>query len=200
MIDNKYIVGITGIVASGKSLFSKAIKNNGGYLLDADIIAREITNQPTTIIEIKNIFGDIVIDNGKINRAVLRDLIFSDDESRLALNKIMHPKIIKNINDAIKQAETNIIFIDAPLLIETGMHMFTDTVVLVKTTHMDILEQRLMQRDKITLYKARQIIKAQLDDTQKAKYSTVIIQNDGTIEDLINKANEFYKECQSKVS
>jgi dephospho-CoA kinase len=134
------MVGLTGGVASGKSVVSQILKEEGAYLIDADQIAKELVQPGTpTWKELIKVFGkEILQKDGSIHRKKLAAKVFSDPEQRDELNRILHPRIKKEMGRRVKAIGQKdpeaIVVIDAPLLIETGDHREMDRVIVVLST------------------------------------------------------------------
>lgn len=178
------VVGLTGGIAAGKSLVSQYLRELGAQIIDADLVARELVSPHSSAMqEIVRHFGsEIVNEDGSLKRKELGQLIFRFPAQRKVLNEIMHPHIIARIADAINEyralGRAPLIVVDAPLLIETGLHQLVDEVWLV-----DIPEElqilRLRERDGLTEEAARQRLQSQLPLAEKRKYAYRIIDNSG---------------------
>jgi len=192
------IVGLTGGVASGKSVVSQILKEEGAYLIDADQIARELVQprRPTWTALIKAFGKEIVQKDGSIDRKKLAVKVFSDPEQRELLNRILHPRIKKEMDrrlKAIGQKDPKaMVVIDAPLLIETGDHREMDKVIVVTSTEAQQME-RLKERAGIDQEEARRIIASQVPSEEKLKVADFVIRNEGSLEDVERKAKEVFQ-------
>ncbi len=192
------IVGLTGGVASGKSVVSQILKEEGAYLIDADQIARELVQprRPTWTALIKAFGKEIVQKDGSIDRKKLAVKVFSDPEQRELLNRILHPRIKKEMGrrlKAIGQKDPKaMVVIDAPLLIETGDHREMDKVIVVTSTEAQQME-RLKERAGIDQEEARRIIASQVPTEEKLKVADFVIRNEGSLEDVERKAKEVFQ-------
>lgn len=193
------IVGLTGGIASGKTTVSKIFKELGAKIIDADIKAKEISQREDVVSEIKNIFGNKILDgNGEINRNKIKEIVFSDKEKLKMLNNLIHPKVIEEFKKIKENADKNdIIIFDIPLLFETGMDKVCDKIMLV---FVDINTQikRMIERDNITEELAVKIINSQMSLDEKLKKSEIHIENNGTIENLREKAEKIYRELKGE--
>lgn len=206
MNDDLKIVGITGGIASGKTLVSDKIQANGYKVIDTDIIARLIIdkNIEGALDKIVANFGAVVLENSdidrdyieniiKLDRSKLAKIIFNDSDARVRLNSIMHP-IIKNIiTDEVEQIKSSnynkkIVFVIVPLLYEAGFESSVDEVIAVVTSVEKQLE-RLQARDEIDKKYALAKIKTQLSMKNKAKKADYVIDNSGS-------KKETYKQLQ----
>ena len=188
------ILGITGGIATGKTAVSDILKSLDIKVIDMDIISREVIKLPKIIQSIKNEFGSNVIKNGTVDRKLLREFIFDDKAKVQKLNNIMHPAIIekaKNEIDRLKSS-TPLIVVVIPLLFETNLEYLTDSILLV-TADYDKQVERIMTRDNSTKTNAENIIAAQMPLKKKVKKSNYVIENNGTYEELKEKALTFLK-------
>lgn len=193
------IVGLTGGIASGKSTVSKMFKELGAEIIDADIKAKEISQREDVVSEIKNIFGNKILDEkGKIDRNKIKEIVFSDKEKLKMLNNLIHPKVMEEFKKIKENADKNdIIIFDIPLLFETGMDKMCDKIMLV---FVDINTQikRMIERDNITEELAVKIINSQMSLDEKLKKSEIHIENNGTLENLREKAENIYRELKGE--
>lgn len=193
------IVGLTGGIASGKSTVSKMFKELGVEIIDADIKAKEISQREDVVSEMKNIFGNKILnENGKIDRNKIKEIVFSDKEKLKMLNNLIHPKVMEEFKKIKENADKNdIIIFDIPLLFETGMDKMCDKIMLV---FVDINTQikRMIERDNITEELAVKIINSQMSLDEKLKKSEIHIENNGTLENLREKAENIYRELKGE--
>lgn len=172
------IVGLTGGIASGKSFVSDILKSKDIPVIDADSIAHKITNYDSeTLKEIESVFGkDVINEDGTLNRKKLGSIVFSDKNKLEILNKIMHPKIIKEIFkevDDIKLKGYKICVIDAPLLIESELYKITDIVIIV---YCDLKTQieRLVKRNNFSIKEAESRINSQMSFEEKRNMQIIL--------------------------
>lgn len=182
------VIGMTGPTGSGKSTVGGLLCEKGFKIVDADKVARQVTEKGSpTLLELCGAFGDdILLEDGALDRAALAQKAFADDESLKTLNSITHPAIIALINQQIAQlrasGETKII-LDAPQLFEAGADKLCDFVLSVladKSTRLD----RIMRRDGITEEQALSRMNAQKSDEFFAENSDFVIYNDADTEAL----------------
>jgi dephospho-CoA kinase len=197
------IAGLTGGIATGKSTVSSFLKEAGAVIIDADAIARDIVkkNLPAWH-EIVGVFGqDILLPDGEIDRARLGGIIFGDSSKKEILNAIVHPRVIRKITEHIdkmqKESPGSIVIIDVPLLIEAGMDKGLDEVILVYTPE-EIQIKRLVERDKISDGEALLKIRSQMPIEKKREFSTIIIDNSGTIEITKKRAFDVLKRLKKR--
>lgn len=173
------VVGLTGGVATGKTTIAEIFKSLGAVIIDADKIAREIVKpNSSTWQKIKDYFGTKILnDDLSINRNLLGELIFSNEIHRNKLNKITHPEIIHKIKQEIKNAQHQIVIIDAPLLIETNMLSMVDKLIVV-TASEETQIKRVMKRDNLSKESAKSRIDSQMPLSVKVKLADFVINTD----------------------
>ena len=143
------LIGLTGGIGAGKTTVSDYLKEKGYTVLDADLVAREIVEPGTeTLLTLAEIFGKDIIDpDGSLNRGRLADIAFSDPKKKKLLDRIMHGKVIKILLDRAKtMSDQQLVFIDVPLLFESGMDQYMDQVWLVDADD-EVRILRVMDRD-----------------------------------------------------
>ncbi|BBB33075.1 dephospho-CoA kinase [Thermotomaculum hydrothermale] len=191
-------MGLTGGIATGKSLVSSMFEQLGAFVIDADRVAREVVSKGSPVLkEIEKYFGkDVILPDGNLNRKKLREIIISDKEKRELLNSITHPAIIERENELVNQADSNLIIVDAALLIESGSHKRFKEIIVVYAPF-EVQLKRLMERDKMSREDAERFIKTQMDIEEKKKYATYIIDNSDGIEYTRKQVKELYETFQT---
>lgn len=189
------IIGLTGGIASGKSMVSKMMKDLGITIIDADIEARLAVEQGEEAYKqiIQHFGKSILLNDGSINRPKLGEIIFNNEEERLALNNIVHPAVRKRMNEkkanAISKGET-IIVMDIPLLFESNLTYMVDKILLVYVDEA-IQLQRLMMRNNYSQEEAIVRIKSQMPLIEKKKKADTVIDNNGTIQETQRQLNQI---------
>jgi len=179
------VIGITGGIGTGKTVFSQAIRRAlpSAAFYDADVAARELTDRNAEAQgEIRTAFGpDIYSAAGHLNRAQLRSIVFADPEKRLALEQILHPRIRRQwaVEAESRRHSTEVFLADIPLLYETGGEALCDRVVVVACSA-DVQLQRLMGRSSLDRSTAQQMIAAQMPLTAKIARADHLVWNNGT--------------------
>jgi dephospho-CoA kinase len=198
------IVGLTGGVASGKSVVSRVWKEEGAYLIDADRIARELVQPraPAWKALVKAFGKEILQEDGSIHRKKLATRVFSNPVERELLNRILHPRIKREIDRRIKgigqKGPKAIVVIDAALLVETGYYRNVDKVVVVTSTKKQQIE-RLRRREQMAQEMARGIIDSQISGEERIKVADIIIRNEGSRKKTERKAKEVFEELKKAV-
>lgn len=191
-------IGLTGGIGSGKSTACDYFRKLGVPVLDADVIAREITQPGQVALKrIEEEFGaGILTAKGELDRAYLREKIFTQPELRQRLEAILHPLIKQGITMQLSSINTAYIIIAIPLLIES---QWTDLVdrILVIDTPVELQIQRTARRDANSEAQVRNIIKNQTDRQTRLEWADDIILNDGDLtrlEQQVEQLHAYYLE------
>jgi len=197
-------IGLTGGIASGKSSVAAQFTALGVPIIDTDLIARELVmpGQPALQRIVEHFGTQALHTDGQLDRAWLRQRIFSDAHERAALNAIMHPRIRARVEDELSTLKPPYAIVVIPLLVESQNYDNLVQRVLV----VDLIEseqlRRLMARDPIDLTQAQAIIKAQATRAQRLARADDVIDNHGAADQLatqINPLHEHYTQL-AKVS
>lgn len=197
------IVGLTGGIASGKSLVAKVFHDLGAHIIDADKIVHELleTGQQAWK-EVVEYFGpEIVFPDGTINRRKLGEIVFNDAEKRAWLNQCLHPKVFAVYTARVKRLGARalhaIIVLDAALLIETGYHKKMDRTVVVYADQEQQME-RLTNRDRFSREQALVRIRSQMPLSEKRRQADYVIENTGTREETEQQAREIFQKLRQE--
>lgn len=190
------LVGLTGNIASGKSTVARLLKDHGADLIDADILAREAVLPGTPALErIARRWGNEMLNpDGTLDRAALRQRVFSDHDELEALNAIVHPEVQRLREEQLAEARERgeqIVVCDIPLLFERGLADEFDTVVLVDAPRPLRLE-RLVRDRSLHEAEAMQMIAAQMPAELKRARADHVIENAGTLAELEERVNELW--------
>lgn len=178
---SKYIVGLTGGIASGKSNLSRALRAHGAPVVDADEISRSLTAQGgEALLRIREAFGEGVFDGDALNRRRLGEIVFSDERARKKLNDILHPMIFRKLRKRLDEIE-GVAVLEAPLLYETGLDAWCDEVWCAYVPQKEQIA-RVRKRDKVTYRRAYERVRSQMPSIDKARRATHVIRTDGTKE------------------
>jgi dephospho-CoA kinase len=176
-------VALTGGIATGKSTALRRFQHHHVPTIDADIVARDVVAPGTpAAARIRDRFGDRVFDpEGAVDRKALAALIFSDESSRAALERIVHPDVYAAIAlwFATLPPATPLAVADIPLLFETG-HSGDFDVVIVVACEPDQQVARVIQRDGLTEAEARRRVAAQWPIAEKVQRADYVIRTDGS--------------------
>ena len=197
------IVGLTGGIATGKSTVGQHIEKLGGTVIDADRVARDIV-QPGSeaLADIAQRFGaDVLLPDGSLNRAVLGQIVMNDSVARTALEEITHPRIRTEIATRVRDAFTHgarVVFVEAALLVETGSAKLYPKLWVVRCAQ-DTQVRRLMERKGCDRDTAEQWISSQMDMAEKVQHASLVIDNDGTIQELEDQVGAALLELMAQL-
>jgi dephospho-CoA kinase len=191
------LVGLTGGIASGKSLVARVFKDLGAHLVDADRIVHNLLEPDQKAgQEVLDYFGkELLLPDGRINRRKLGEIVFNDAEKRAWLNRCLHPRVFETYQAQVRQVRSRfpgtIVVLDAALLIETGYHRKMDRVVVVYAKPEQQLE-RLINRDRFMKEEALARIQSQMPLAEKRGHADYIIDNTGSRENTEQQARKVY--------
>lgn len=184
------VVGLTGGIASGKTVATKALRAAGYTVIDADEISRELTKVGTPAEkEIAEMFG-LKTPDGNLDRKALRLLISADVDAKKRLDEFTHPLITERISSTVKSLQPPIV-ISAPLLFETALSALCDAVVCIFCPKR-IRIKRIMERDGVTSADAKRMIDMQLPDYVRASLAEFCIPSDVDINDFERETVELF--------
>lgn len=189
-----FVVGLTGGIGSGKTVASDRFEELGVKVVDADIASRVVVEiGKPALSSIEDEFGsDVISDDGSLNRAKLREIIFKDDEAKSWLESLLHPLIGQHILDEIASATSRYVILVSPLLFETTQFQMCNRTLLIDVPK-DIQILRTAKRDKVPESQVEKIIASQMDRDQKIGKADDVIVNDGEIGDLISKIDKIHQ-------
>ena len=171
------IIGITGSIACGKSTVSNYLKSKGYIVIDADRIGHEALDDDYVKEKLIVAFGNEILEDNKINRQKLGELVFGNSSNLNVLNSIIHPEIRKKILEKIdKNNDKELIFIDVALLFEAKFDDLVDKIIVVYVDENTQLT-RLMKRNSISKKEALSRIVSQMSPTEKAKLGDYTVNN-----------------------
>ena len=203
------VIGLTGGIGTGKSTVSQILQEKKFPVIDLDTISHEVIKIPKVIEKIVENFGKEVLENSgnfenennaiRISREKLGKIIFENKEKRLLLNSIMHPEILHTMREQISKYKKNnkIIFVEIQLLFEVQWEKEFDYILLISAKKSTQI-RRILERDKRSENDALNIINSQLPLDEKKKRSDFVIENDGNIEELKEKIDEFLEYLKIK--
>lgn len=176
---SRYVVGVTGGIGSGKTTVTNAFMEHGIDVVDADVIARDVVAPGSAALaQIREHFGaDILLSDGSLNRAELRQRIFADNAQKEWLNQLLHPLIRQRIEAQLKAATSPYCILSAPLLLENNLNRLCDRVLVVDVSE-DTQVQRTTRRDNTSEEQVRAIMDAQLERQARFSAADDIITND----------------------
>ncbi|MBO3276739.1 dephospho-CoA kinase [Pseudomonas schmalbachii] len=191
-----WILGLTGGIGSGKSAAAAHFSAMGVHMVDADHASRWVVEPGRPALErIVDRFGDaMLLADGNLNRAALRERIFTSEEERRWLEQLLHPLIRQEIVTNLAQAESPYAILVSPLLVESGQNQMTQRVLVVDTPeHLQL--QRTMRRDNVPEEQVRAILKAQAQREDRLKHADDVLVNDADLDHLqrqVERLHDFY--------
>ncbi len=204
MLPQKLVIGLTGGIGSGKSEVSRRFENLGISIIDADLIAREVVEPGSPALKaIAEHFGaGFLLPEGQLDRAKLRERIFTDAEAKIWLEQLLHPQINQLIRKRLVEAISSYAILSSPLLLETGQSQLVDRVLVVDTSE-NLQIERATQRDANKREQIEKIMQSQLSRADRCGQANDIIQNHGDISELdeqVYKLHQLYLELSKSSS
>ncbi len=199
------IIGLTGGIASGKSLVARTFKDLGAHVIDADHIVHDLLEPgQQSWQEVVDHFGhDLLTEDNSIDRRKLGQIIFSDAQERQWLNSLLHPRVFDVYTAQVKnlccRQQNSIVIFDAALLIETGYDRHMDRLVVVYAEREQQIE-RLISRDKFTREQALARISSQMPLAEKREKADFVISNTGTRQETERQTREVFETIQREQS
>lgn len=195
-----YLIGLTGGIASGKSVVSGRLAQRGAIVVDADVLAREVVEPGSNGLEaIAREFGPKVISpDGSLDRAALGAVIFSDPDERAKLNAITHPAVRQLALDRFARAQAEdphaVVVYDVPLLVESSQSrpMRFDLVVVVHASS-EVRLGRLMSERGMTREEATHRLNSQASDAERLAIADVVIDSNGSLDETLHQADELWE-------
>jgi dephospho-CoA kinase len=188
-------IGLTGGIGSGKSTVSALLAERGAVIVDADRIAREVVEPGTPgLAAVVEAFGEGVrTADGALDRPALAAIVFADDEARRRLDGIVHPLVrARAVELTAGLPEDAVVVNDVPLLVETGQAGSYDLVLVVQAD-VETRVARLVQRG-LAEVDARARIAAQATDEQRSAVADVVLDNNGSPDELAEQVEKFWTE------
>ncbi len=198
------LIGLTGGIASGKSVVAARLAEHGAIVVDADRIAREVVEPGTpALARIAEEFGGAVIaSDGSLDRAALGALIFSSPEKRAALNAITHPAVAVRSHELFDAAAADdpdaIVVYDVPLLVEAGRSEEFDLIVVVNAST-ETRIARMMELRGMTHDEALHRINSQATDTERLAIADVVIDTNGTVDETLEQVDVLWEKLSARV-
>jgi len=192
------LVGLTGGIASGKSIVAAMLEEMGAQIIDFDILARKVVEPGRPAWkEIVDCFGrEILLDDDNLDRKMLSGIVFSDTEKRKRLEAFIHPRIseefIKQVDRIALKDPASIILGVVPLLFEGKMQDLYQQVVVVYISGKKQIE-RLTERDGISRKEATRILDAQMPIDEKVGYADLVINNEGPLQETREQVRRLWQ-------
>jgi dephospho-CoA kinase len=197
------VIGLTGGVASGKSLVAACFQRLGAPVLDADLIGHRVLQQPATAARIGRIWPEVLDAQGTVDRQKLGFLVFHTTEAADNLQKlerIVHPLIAQEVSEKLQQFRLEgqpAVILDAPVMIKAGWHHQCDKLIFVESS----LENRI-SRARMRGWTAEELLsreKSQTDLQLKKSLATDVIDNNCDIATLESRVRALWQKWGLKV-
>lgn len=192
------VIGLTGGIGSGKTTVSNEFATLGITVVDADVIAREVVapGQPL-LAELVQAFGAHILlsegpHKGTLDRAALRQIIFSDERKKQQLNSLMHPAIRQQLLAQLQAAQSAYVILSAPLLFENKLDQYCQRTLVVDVP-VSVQIARTQQRDGVSKEQVDAILKAQWSREQRLAKATDVIDNSLPLTTLPNRVAELHR-------
>ena len=194
---DKKRVAITGGIGSGKSTLLQRLNEMGYETFSCDNIYKEITELPSYIKAIKQLFPEAVVDE-KIDKKILGKIIFNNEKKRNQLNAVAHPLVMNSLLTQMNNSASKTVFAEVPLLFEGGFENLFDNVIYVQR---DINERirAVFERDKIPIEEIEKRIRSQFDPNSNSgkirllQTNALILENNGTKEGIERMIKQIMK-------
>lgn len=195
------IIGLTGGIGSGKSSVAEMFKDEGAYVIDFDYLARVVVEPDAPAWrDIVDYFGpEILFPDRTLNRSKLAEIVFSDAQSRKALEGFTHPRIFEKRDTLLKGIEKKnpnaIVIVDVPLLFELSLNKNFDKIILVYVSR-DVQIERAIKRNPLLKEEVEKRLKAQINIEKKKLLSDYIINNEGSLKNTRDQVRKIIRELK----
>ena len=198
---NKYVIGLTGNIAVGKSVVRQMLQHLGAYPIDADGLSHQAMQPGAPAYKpIVDTFGQFILGPDKrINRALLGQIVFANPEALGKLEAIVHPVVRQAINTLVTRSKQRVVVIEAIKLLESGLADGLDAIWVVDASAETQL-RRLMQKRNMPEADARQRISAQNPQANKLARASVVIKNDDNVEETWKQVQDAWNQVRQAVT
>ncbi len=204
--DRLTVAALTGGIASGKTEVARELERLGATVIDADVLARQVTSRGSPVMEaIVREFGRGVLDrDGNLDRQAMAAEVFADERKLKLLNSLTHPAIFSEIHRRIDEYAAALtpdkvpaIIVDAALIVDAGVSGIFDLVIVV-TADAEKRVRRMTANRLMSEDEARSRIAAQVPDSARMEIADIVIKNDGTLEQLRSRVSEVWGEIERR--
>lgn len=193
------ILGLTGGIGSGKSTVSKIFLSMGIKVFDADLIAKDILETEQVKEEIKEKLGKefINLKRNSVDKELLKKEVFNNSEKLNILNGIVHPRVVEIYKKKYLEFKDKkeIVIFDVPLLFEVNLERYCDKVIVVDID-LKVQIERIKNRDNIDVALINKIIAAQMSREERNMKADILIENNGSLEELKQKIEKIIKDIE----
>jgi dephospho-CoA kinase len=191
--NGKVVIGVAGAICSGKTVVSKLFQQLGAYYISADKIGWQVL--PDIADELKERFGECIMNGAAIDRKKLRDIVFASNDNVAFLNQLSHPRLVQKLIKEVADANERIVVVDAALLFEWPRVLDIVDYPIVVVAQEQLQNERAVKQgmDQKTF---KRILHAQKYRTLMKKKAAYIIENNGSLDELTEKIEGIYREIQ----
>lgn len=192
------VVGLTGGIATGKSIVASMFEKRGAYVIDFDVLARVVVEPDTPAWkDIVEHFGTPILNEDRtLDRARMGDIVFADARKRKILEGFIYPRLFEEYSRRIREIGEKdpeaIVLADVPLLIEIGLQDMFEKIIVVYAPRQQQIE-RLIERDGLDRESVLRRVEAQMPIDEKLKHADYVIHNPGSVEETEVEVNEVWK-------
>lgn len=189
-----HVIALTGGIGSGKSTIASLFAERGVPIIDADIIARELTQPKTSVFSaiIEHFGKSVVLKDGSLNRTQLRELVFANLAERRWLENLLHPLIRKQIEESIKKITAPYCIVVIPLLFENQPYFFINRILVIDTSEKNQME-RVAARDHSDPALVKKILQSQVSREVRLAGADDVIVNNGNLAELAGQVDRFHQ-------
>jgi len=195
------LVGLTGGIGTGKSTVARMLEKRGAVVFDADVLARQAVAPGTSgFDQVLERFGpNVLAPGGGLDREALASIVFSDPAARRDLEGIVHPEVRRMFAEGCEEYRDSdrVVVFSAPLLVETGMHTAFDLLIVVSAPVATQI-RRLMRDRGMAERDVQARIAAQLPLEAKAEVADILVDNEGTLEDLERRVERVWRNLDAQ--
>ncbi len=194
ILPGKYAIGLTGNIATGKSVVRRMLEHLGAYTIDADALSHRVLAKGAPGYKpVLDKFGTWILNaDGQIDRAKLGRLVFADKQALTELEAIVHPYVRQAVDLLTRRATQKVVVVEAIKLLESPLRQQCDAI-WVTAAPQEVQVERLMRKRGMSSEDALQRIHSQSAQAQKLAAASVIINNTGSYEDLWKQVSEAWK-------
>ncbi|WP_419205226.1 dephospho-CoA kinase [Photobacterium leiognathi] len=188
------VIGLTGGIGSGKTTVANLFADTYGIdIIDADIVAREVVEPNTFGLNaiIEKCGKEILLEDGTLNRAKLRDAIFSQPKLKTWLNNLLHPLIREKMQQDINQSQSPYCLLVVPLMVENNLQTMTHRLLVVDVDEQVQIE-RTQQRDNVSVEQIKNILASQASREQRLDAADDVITNNGDNKALVSQVEQLH--------
>ena len=191
----KFVIGLTGNIATGKSVVRRMLEHLGAYTIDADALSHRVISKGAPGYQpVLDAFGKWLLDpDGQINRTKLGHLVFADKDALKQLEGIIHPYVSQAIDILVKRSSQTVIVVEAIKLLESDLRSHCDTI-WVTDAPQQIQVERLMRKRGMSQEDALQRVQVQSAQKEKLVAANVVVTNNGSYDDLWKQVSEAWKQ------